>query len=179
MAVQGNSSRNRKRPKKGLLQFTKWKQIATEKLIEDDELMKLLKYNSKDWSRRPNVPMDDRYDLVDKNIFQYSYIHTIAEDSKSYVAMGLAYFAPQEGFRQFSDDYVMGYFYFHVLCARSIRSTNTGDRADLIAGRIYDIFQESKYFGIGELRMQTQNEIRQDNNTHSGYTIGFHIVEFK
>lgn len=179
MAVQGNSSRKRKRPKKGLLQFTKWKQIAVEKLIEDDELMKLLVYNTKDWARQPDIPMEDRYDLVDKNIFQYRYINKIAEQKQSYVSMGLSYFAPQEGFRQFSDDYVMGYFYFYVICDRDIRSTNSGDRADLIAGRIYDIFQESKYFGIGELRMETQGELWQDNNSHGGYTVGFQLVEFK
>lgn len=180
MAVQGSRGRKaRKAPNKGIMQFTKWKQAAIEKMLADDELMKLLTYTTKDWKSRSDVSEEARYDLLDKNIFQYKFIDPIADKQESFVSMGLAYFAPQEGFRQFSDDYIMGYFYLYILCSRHIRSTHQGDRADLIASRLYDILQSSRGIGMGELRMETQGEIWADNNSHGGYFLGFQVVDFK
>ena len=159
--------------------FTEWKQKALEEILKDDELTKLLKYNSKDWKFQPSLTEEERYDLVNEKIFKYRYADVIPEVKSSFVSMGLNYFAPQEGWRQFSNKYVMGYLYFYILVERSIRDTPVGDRADLIVGRIYDILEESRFIGIGELKMKTQGELWIDNSTYSGYQIGFQVIEFK
>lgn len=179
MAVQGNRGFRNKRPKRGLIQFTEWKQEAINQLIQDDELTKLLAYNTKDWKSKPSLTEEERYNLVDKHIYSYRYVDEIAEEKQSYISMSLNYFAPQEGYRQFSEKFVMGYFYFYIMVDRGIRYTPFGDRADLITARVYDIFQESRLFGIGELEMKTQGEIWLDKGMYGGYHLGFQIIEFK
>lgn len=93
--------------------------------------------------------------------------------------MGFSNFVPQEGFRQFSDDYIQGYFYMYILVDRSIIETDTGCRNDLIAGRVYELFQEKRIFGMGETRMEACIEIREQSSGYMGYTLGFKVVDLK
>ncbi|MBS4462302.1 hypothetical protein JXA27_06985 [Aerococcaceae bacterium zg-B36] len=180
MAVQAVVSGGRRNIKrKGLLHFTQWKQKAVELLLQDDELMKLLTYHTEDWNDMPNVSEEDRYKLVDTQIYQYSFIDTIAQEQKSYIGIGMSHYSPDEGFRRFSNEYISGFMYFYILVDRNIITTNVGCRTDLILGRIYDIFQGCEEFGMGEIRPESVLERWVDNSTHGGYTIGFKIVEMK
>lgn len=169
----------RKKTRQGLLNFTKWKQEAIAKLLTDDELMKLLYYSTPDCLRQKSLTEDQRHSLLDKQIYPYRYIDQIAEKKKSYISMGMSNFVPQEGFRQFSDDYIQGYFYFFVLVDRSIINTDTGCRTDLVASRIYELFQEQKVFGMGEARLEACTELWEQNNDFGGYTLGFRVVDMK
>ena len=58
-------------------------------------------------------------------------------------------------------------------------ATDTGYRQDLIASRIYNIFQGDTNLGIGELRMETMIENWEHNNKLGGYIIGFQTTDFK
>ncbi|WP_461199368.1 hypothetical protein [Enterococcus sp. N249-2] len=178
MVVEASRSPRRKK-RNGIMNFTKWKQEAVSRLLEDDELMKLLYYSTEDCLAKKDVPMEVRESLLNTQIFEYRYIDQIADKKKSYISMGLANFVPQEGFRQFSDDYIQGYFYFYILVDRGIINTATGCRTDLIAGRIYEIFQEQKVFGIGEARLESLVELWQQSNDFGGYTLGFRVVDMK
>lgn len=169
----------RKKYKNGVANFTKWKQEAIAKLLEDDILMKLMYYSTEDCLNKPNVPQEERDGLVYKQIYPYRFSDDIAEKKNSYISMGMSNFVPQEGFRQFSDDYMQGYFYFYVLVDRGIMRTNTGVRADLIADRIYQLFQGQSVFGMGEARLEAMVENWQQQNDFGGYTIGFRVVDIK
>lgn len=176
-ATQGK--RSIRKPRQGILNFTKWKQEAISKLLEDDELMKLMAYATSDCLRKSNLTQDQREALVNTQIYPYKFIDNISEKKKSYISMGMSNFVPQEGFRQFSDDYLQGYFYFYILVDRSIINTDTGCRTDLIASRVYDIFQEKKIFGMGEARMEGCVELWQQTNDYGGYTLAFRVVDMK
>lgn len=169
----------RKKPRQGVTNFTKWKQEAIQMLLEDDELMKLLCYSTEDCLAKPAPTEDEREALIYKQIYPYRFIDEISENKMSYISMGMSNFVPQEGFRQFSDDYIQGYFYFHILVDRSIIKTDTGCRNDLILSRVYDIFQEKRVIGMGECRMETMLELWQQNGSYGGYTIGFRVVDLK
>ena len=58
------SKEPRKKPRNGILGFTKWKQQAIEELLKDDILMKLLKYGTSDCLSKPSLSQDERESLV-------------------------------------------------------------------------------------------------------------------
>lgn len=159
--------------------ITKWKQTILERIVKDDELAKLLTYHSPDALALPNPTENQRYSLINDCISGYRFIPEIAEEARSWISLSTSNFVPQEGFRQFSDDYLMGFIFFYVLVDTSIMETETGYRQDLIAARIYEIFQENKELGIGELRMESFIENWEHNNKLGGYTMGFRTVDFK
>lgn len=168
-----------KEHKRGVMKFNDWKQQAIEMLISDDVLTKLLQYNTPNALSKNTLTEDEKYELVDSKIFGYRYNPTPKEKQESYIGMGFSNFVPQEGFRQFSDDFVMGYMYIYILVDNQIMSTDRGYRQDLILDRVYDIFEGSRDFGMGELRMETQLELWTQNNNYGGYSVGFRIVEMK
>lgn len=169
----------RKKTRHGVINFTKWKQEAIERLLSDDELMKLMYYESPSCLNEKSLTQDERDSLVHNQIYPYRYIDNIATTKKSYISMGMSNFVPQEGFRQFSDDYLQGYFYFYILVDRSIINTDTGCRNDLILSRVYELFQEKRIFGIGELRMEICTEFWEQQSGYGGYSVAFKIVDFK
>lgn len=178
MAVEANRGK-RKKTRAAIMEFTAWKQEVMSRLVADDKLAKLLKYNTPNCLSLP-VPTDsEREDLINTQVFGYRFIPTVAQDQKSFISLGLSNFVPQEGFRQFSDDYVQGYLYFYVLVDSALLDTETGYRNDLIIARIYDIFQEATGLGMGELRMEACTELWQHGDKFGGYTMGFKMVSMK
>lgn len=163
----------------GVIKFTEWKQRAVELLLEDEEFCKLIKYDTPDVLTKDNLTEDEKYDLIGSHLFMYRYNPKPVSNQGSFVTMGLSNFVPQESFRQFSDDYIMGYFYFYILVDNQVMDTDTGIRQDLILARIYEIFQESRFFGMGELKMGSCIELWQQNNNFGGYSIAFKIMEVK
>lgn len=177
---------NRKQPRnkrlgitRGAMRFTEWKQRAMELLLEDEELVKLLSYDTQDAQSRPLPDEEKVDDLINSRIFGYRYNPVPVSETGSFIGMGLSNFVPQEGYRQFSDDYLMGYLYFYILVDTEIMRIDNGYRQDQILDRIYEIFQENRDFGIGELRMESCVELWQHNNKFGGYTVGFRIVAMK
>lgn len=174
----GNPDKPKTRP--GVLSnISDTKMKVIDRLRQDKELGKLLKYSSDDALQRPNLTEDETYDLVDDSIFGYRYIPEVVKDQKSFVSIEIANFVPQEGFRQFSDDYVMGYIIFYILVDTAIMKTNNGYRQDLIQSRVYNLFQENEDFGIGKLRMEVFQPLWSHDNKFGGYTVSFGIVDFK
>lgn len=169
------------RPKpefRGLSFLTKWKQDAIEVMLNDDELMKLMYYDTEDWNMKPAPTMDQREELINTQIYKYRFIDSGGMKKKSYVSMGVSGMVPLEEYQVFSNKYLEGYFYFYVLCERDIMNTNAGVRSDLIAERLYHLFEGTE-FGTGKIRMESFIEFWSDNNTHGGYTIGFNTAEMR
>lgn len=159
--------------------ITSWKQSILEQIINDDELAKLLIYHTPDALSLPEPTREQRESLVNSCVMGYRFIPETAEDAKSWISLSTSRFAPQEGFRQFSDDYLMGFIFFYILVDTAVMETETGYRQDLIAERIHYIFQESRDFGMGELRLESFVENWEHNNKFGGYTMGFRTVDFK
>ena len=173
------SSTGRKKNRNGVMSFTKWKQEAVEKLLSDEKLMKLLYYEESDCLEKPNLSEEQKESLVHSQIYTYRYVEELSQNKRSYISMGMSNFVPQESFRHFSDDYLQGYIYFYILVDRSIIQTDTGCRNDLILSRVYELFQEKRMFGMGELRMEACVELWEQQIGYGGYTVGFRIVDFK
>ena len=179
MVLKPERKRRHKDYPRGIMKITDWKQRAIELLIQDEELCKLLKYDTEDALSKPNLTEDEKLELIDSRIFGYRYNPKPVDEQGSFVSMAISNWVPQESFRQFSDDYIMGDLYFYILVDVQILKTDTGYRHDLILARIYDIFQESRFFGMGELKLEVCLDLWQQNNNFGGYTVGFKITEVK
>lgn len=148
-------------------------------MAEDEDLAKLLIHQTPDCLNKKAPSEDQRYDLINSQIFGYRFVPEIAEDAKSWISLSMSNFVPEESFRHFSDVYMMGNIYFYILVDTSIMETETGYRQDLILARIYELFNYRKDLGIGVLRMEQMIENWEHNNKFGGYTIGFQTVEFR
>lgn len=166
-------------PTSSLMRITDWKQKIMENLCMDDELSKLLEYNSTDALSRKPLNENQKLDLVNKNIFGIRYVPEVVEEQKSFISLGLSGFVPQESFRQFSERYVMGYIYFYILCDTQIMQIDEGYRQDLILARVYDLFQDKDYFGVGKIQEGNMTELWEQNNKLGGYVLMFKVTDFK
>lgn len=172
-----NARHNRDQPTNGLKYITEWKQLAIEKILQDETLVKLLHYPIENWNEQSDLNQEQIDALMYKNIFPYRFVSEIAEKQQSYISIDVANFVPLEEFRLFSNKYIHGYLYFHIMCDIGIMRTHSGVRSDLIAGRIYELFQLSTGIGMGTLEMETTLPLWTDNNHFGGYTIGFKLSE--
>lgn len=162
-----------------IMRITEWKQKIIETLCMDDDIAKLLYYNTPDALSRPALTEDQKYDLYHKNIFGYQYNPDTVEQQKSFITLGISGFIPQESWRQFSQRYVMGYLYFNILCDIKIMDTDDGERRDLLLARIYDLFQDSDEYGMGHIQEGNLTELWQQNNKFGGYTLMMRVIDLK
>lgn len=165
--------------KASIMQITEWKQRMMEELINDQQLCKLLKYNSEDALSRPDLTEDERYDLVGDRILPTRYTPNVQMEQQSMVGLSVGGFVPQESYHNWSFKYVMGYIYFYVLTDVKIMQTERGQRQDLILARIYDIFQDSEKYGMGHVQEGSLDELWEHNNKYGGYVLMMRVVDFK
>lgn len=176
MAVKANTGRKRV-PAQGLISVTAWKQQATDLLLENETICKLLYYPTEDWSNKPNLTDEQKGSLVGNNIKQYKFIDGIATTQQSYISLGISQFSTLEEFRVFSNDFMQGFIYFYILCDMSILKTTTGIRSDLIMQEVYKTFHRARGFGAGELILKEAPELWVDSNKAGGYVLGFKVVD--
>lgn len=150
-----------------------------KKIVEDDEMAKLLVYQTPDCLSKPVPSEEERYGLINKQVTGHRFTKEIVSESKSWISLSMSNFVPEESFRHFSDSYLMGNIYFYILVDSGIMDTETGYRQDLILARLYDLFDESVDLGIGRLKLSTMIENWEHGNKLGGYTLGFKTVDFK
>lgn len=161
-----------------------WKQRVLEAVAMDDKISKLLWYNSSDALSRPSLTEEQKVELVDSNsnkrrVFPTRYTKNVVMDQQSFIGMGIAGFAPQEVHYQYSDTYVIGYLYFYILVDNEIMDIDEGQRQDKLLERIYDIFSDSRNYGMGELRIGGLSELWEQNNKFGGYQLMMRVYDFK
>lgn len=161
-----------------------WKQRVLETIAMDDELSKLLWYNTEDALSRDSLTEEQKYELVDstsehRRIYSTRYTKKVIMDQQSFIGMGIAGFAPQEVHYQYSDTYVIGYLYFYILVDNEIMDIDEGQRQDKILERIYDLFSDSRSYGMGELRIGGLSELWEQNNKFGGYQLMMRVYDFK
>lgn len=175
--VDARSSLSKQKPSTGLKNVTLWKQQAIDRILKDDELMKILKYSSPDWYAKKDLTDFEKQEMYGSQVFPFKFVdNNIEEEKKSFISVDVAHFAPLEEFRLFSRKFIHGYLYFFILVDKDIMITDYGVRSDLIMGRIYDIFNNSR-IGVGEMVLATNTPLATDNNHYIGYSLGFKLAE--
>ena len=87
MAVQATKGK-RKQSLQGLNNVIKWKQKATEMLINNETICKLLYYPTPDWANKPNLTQEQKDELLQNNIKQYRLIDGIDAKKTSVISFG-------------------------------------------------------------------------------------------
>ena len=69
--------------------------------------------------------------------------------------------------------------YFYILVDNEIMDIDEGQRQDKLLERIYDIFSDSRDYGMGELRIGGLSELWEQNNKFGGYQLMMRVYDFK
>lgn len=169
-----------------IMMITEWKQRMMESIAMDDDISKLLYYNTPDALSRPPLTEDQKIQLVSydpdsdrRRIYPTRYTPNVVMDQRSFIGLGISGFVPQESWRQFSEKYVMGYLYFYILVDNSIMEIDEGQRQDLLLQRIYDLFQDSYDYGMGHIQEGNLTELWEQNNKFGGYALMMRVIDFK
>lgn len=160
-----------------IMKIVDWRQKIMETLCLDKQIGKLLKYSTPDALDRPDLTEDESYDLINQNIFSYRYIPQTVETQKAFISLGISGFIPQESWRQFSQQFTMGYIWFYILNDISIMNTDYGDRRDLLLMRVYDLFQDSDDYGMGHIKEGNLTELFDQNNKFGGYVLQMKVID--
>lgn len=167
--------------------ITEWKQKMLESIVEDKEIAKLLYYNSTDALSRPDLTEDQIYSLVDsgsdmRRVYPTRYTPKVIMDQQSFLGLSISGFVPQEAFapyRTVADNYLMGYLYFWIMVDNRIMDCDEGQRQDLILERVYDRFQDSDGYGMGQLQASDLQEVWEQNNKFGGYVLMMKVIDLK
>ena len=174
----------RETKKASIAMIGEWKQQMMEKIAMDDQIAKLLWYDTSDALSRPDLTDDQKAELCDptsdhRRIYPTRYTNTVAMEQHSFIGLGISGFVPQESYRQFSSKYTMGYLYFFILCDNKIMDIDEGQRHDFLLKRIYELFQDTTGFGMGTLQEGNLMEDWEQNNKFGGYVLMMKVIDMK
>lgn len=134
--------------------------IIINKMLKDDDLMRLLYYSQPDCLEASAPTMAQRLTLINKNILLVPKID-IDMECPNYVVIRMGEFKPNESNPEFRDCEIA----FNILCHPD--HWNLGDfklRPYKIAGRIDTLFNEKKLTGIGTLHFMGTDDLVLNND---------------
>lgn len=141
--------------------------IITSKLLEDQELLKLLYYPQNDCQRGPDLTPQQKVSMLHKQIRVVPKVY-ITEDCPNFVLITFNNFTPNEKNPEFRNNLVTFSIYCHP------DGWNLGDftlRPYAIADRIDTLFNNKKLSGIGKFQFMAGG-----NSILDGDYIGFEII---
>jgi hypothetical protein len=154
-----------------------YKMEVLNRCLEDQKLIKLLKYDGRDATFQNDV--SDAYSLLYDRVFPYRFVPNTVENQGTYLTLGVNGFRRhQEGFKVY-DDYQAGEIYFYFFTHVDLMRTDSGVRQDLMLAEISRLFDGTKGIGMGELKLRYVNELWMHNNKFGGYSVAFTITDFK
>lgn len=140
------------------------------KLIENQNLCKLLKYNTKDCLSQPSI--EDTTSLLHNEIFPYPFSTETLKEASSLLIVTFDKFTPTKGY-----GYKNNYVIFRVLCNNDLWSTDDGLRPYLILHELDTMFNDKKVIGIGKLIFNSCNELWA-NKDYTGFTLTYKVTDF-
>lgn len=141
--------------KSSFLSMEKDFSIIITKMLEDEQLKKLLYYKTDDCLLRPNLTQEETFSLIGKHIRIVPKIEK-TDEQISYVIISFDNFTPNATNPQFRDNIIT----FDILCNFDL--WNMGDfklRPYKIAGRIDARLNNQKLSGIGTLQFLGANNL--------------------
>lgn len=134
--------------------------IIIDKMLKNDNLMKLLFYTQKDCLEAPKLTSAQKLSLIDKNILLVPKID-IDMDCPNYVVIRMGEFKPNETNPEFRDCEIS----FNIVCHPD--HWNLGNfklRPYRIAAEIDQMFNEQKLTGIGTLHFMGTDDLVLNND---------------
>lgn len=142
-----------------------------DKLIENDNVKKLLYYQDKNSLDKPNLTAEQSIDLIHKNIRVIPRL-PIEEDVKSYIIIGFDNFVPNETNPVYRDNIIT----FDVLCHLDTWIMSDYKlRPYLIMGEIDGMINKKKLNGIGTAEFIGANQLILSDEL-AGFTLTYKVI---
>jgi hypothetical protein len=149
-----------------------YKQSIVLKLIQSQEICKAIHYQQENFLDLDDI--DDPTALIYKNIFPHSFVPTVTDQAKTYLAVHFS------RFRNINGSFKSGIIYVSVFSHRTLFKTDYGTtRIDFLLNKIDESLNEYRGIGIGKLEFYEMDEFTVHNaNTYSGAYIAYKPVDF-
>lgn len=151
--------------------LSKDKVTVMERIVSNQNLCKAIYYSNSGFLDQPDI--HDTSILVYENVYPFSKIPEISNDTKTYITMSFG------RYRQIDGGYFKsGIIYINVLVHKNNMQTDYGYlRTDYIVSAIDSLVQGDRGIGIGKVEFYEMNEFVA-NKDYLGVTIGYKLVEF-
>lgn len=157
--------------KESFLAMEKDYSIIIERILDNNNLMKLLYYTQRDCLNADNLTIEQKYNMINKNILIVPKIDII-QDCPSYVIIQIGNFSPNKTNPEFLDCEIS----FDILCHPD--HWILGDfklRPYRIAGEIDKMFNKQKLTGIGRLYFMGMDDLVLNDNL-MGISISYKAI---
>mgnify|MGYP006878638441 CR=1 FL=1 len=155
-------------------------QALADKILEDQDLCKLIHYPDNNPLDQPNV--NGKRHILDKRLLLFTPKIPLAEEQGTYVLIRVPNFRPSNG-----GYYISSLLLFDVYVHEGTRvvyytdnkgNEKKGDRVMLILDRIEKIMEDLG-IGIGQDNLNGGGEVANNNATFTGHSIGYVNVDFR
>lgn len=124
-----------------------------------------------------NYNKDTAYEVMkNDNVFPFLYVPDVQKETRSYICVDVE--VPRTTDMQYKDMKIIVWCY----CSKSIMACNLpgyiGTRADIICTMVDNLFNKSREFGIGRLKLQSKTILRTESSYY-GHALIYTCTEFE
>jgi hypothetical protein len=138
---------------------------------QNDNLMKLVNYDTADCLIHPNLTQAQKDSLVYSKMFPFRFIPKISDTACSYLNIGFG------NFREISNTFQAGKIGFYMVSHKDLWKMNGGLRPIFMLEEIKEIAKSLEGLGLGRLKLVESNEYWVNENV-GGYYALYEIVDF-
>ncbi|KAF6630503.1 hypothetical protein H6F38_13795 [Paenibacillus sp. EKM208P] len=144
--------------------------IVLNHLLSSQKLCKSVWYTGTDYLDQSDI--EDTSELINKNIFPFNHVPTIADTASSYVTFSFRDYRPS------GPQFKSGILHFQVIVHKdSILTDYEVLRYDHILACIDELFNENRNLGIGKLQFYRMDEMFV-NEKYVGFFIQYKLWDF-
>lgn len=158
-----------------LSNITYYKNQAIDRMLRDDDLMKLIYYPTGDALSLPSLTEEQKNSLVFKNIYPYTVADDIITEKISLITMEFTIIEPMRR----RTDHINGILTFYIQCHKDIMNTHHGVRKDVIVDRMDTIFNGSVGIGMNEMKPESLIPFWHQRNDWGGYELSYRVGDFR
>ena len=153
-------------------ELTEYKNNIMFKLITNENLLKALVNNNKDFINQSLPENFSPSNLIYSNIYPYRHVPSITTDPKTFITMSFTNFDYR------NNEFKSGVLSFFIITHSTLASTDYGLRYDYILSQIDQMF--NKQYGVGAFRLNLVNGgDLQVNEEYFGSMISYKFVDFQ
>lgn len=153
-------------------ELSQYKQSIILRLLQSQDICKAIYYQQQNFLEMGNI--EDPTTLIYNNIFPHSFVPSVDDQAKTYLAVHF------NRFRNINGSFKSGLIYISVFSHRTLFKTDYGTtRIDFLLNKIDEVLNGFRGIGIGKLEFYEMDEFTVHNaNTYSGAYIAYKPVDF-
>lgn len=146
--------------------------LICQKILGDNDLLKLLYYSTRDCLSKPNLTDEQKMSMIDKQIKITPQLEINTDDCPIYLIITFNHFIPNGNNQEFRDNVINIYILCHPDCWHL---GNFQLRPIKILGRLDTLFNKQKLTGIGTVLLDHASMLTM-NKEFIGYEMEFFTI---